>query len=126
MPATTSDIAASTNGIGFKVARCPSPVVDEAYATGRIPRLDGSTTPMNVYIPREQGDYLYSLVRDLRPDVTVEVGMANGLSTLFIAEALRENGKGRHVAIDPFQHSDWGGAGLALVRKAGLGDLVEL
>src|SRR5436309_13982133 len=66
---------ASTNSTGFKVGRCPSPVIDEVYTTRRIPRLDGSTCPMNVYIPREEGDFLYSLVRDLQPDVTVEVGM---------------------------------------------------
>jgi predicted O-methyltransferase YrrM len=110
----------------FIVRRCPSRVVEETYTTRTIPRADGTSIPMDVYIPREQGDYLYSLVRDLRPDITLEVGMANGLSSLFIAEALRENGVGRHIAIDPFQHSDWGGAGLALLRKAGLKDLVEL
>lgn len=124
----TTEIASQTTSAagGFRLQRCPSPLVEEVYTTRRIPRLDGSVAPMGVYVPREEGDYLYSLVRDLQPDVTVEVGMANGLSTLFIAEALRENGKGRHIAIDPFQHSDWGGAGLALVKQAGLDHLVEL
>jgi predicted O-methyltransferase YrrM len=110
----------------FRFRQCPAPILDEVYRARRIPRLDGSEVPMDVYIPREQGDFLYSLVNYLQPDVTVEIGMANGLSTIFIAEALRENGKGRHIAIDPFQYSDWGGAGLALVQKAGLGSLVEL
>jgi predicted O-methyltransferase YrrM len=81
---------------------------------------------MDVYIPREEGDYLYSLVRQLRPSRTVEVGMANGLSSVFIAQALRDNGVGRHTAIDPFQNSDWHGAGMALVAKAGLADVVDL
>src|SRR4051812_30088520 len=82
---------------------------------------------MNVYIPREEGDYLYSLVRADRPRVTVEVGMANGISTLFIAAGLRDNGDGgRHIAIDPFQASDWQNVGVGLARQAGLGDLVRL
>jgi predicted O-methyltransferase YrrM len=81
---------------------------------------------MEVYIPREEGDYLYSLVRHLRPSTTVEVGMANGLSTLFIAQALRENGHGQHIAIDPFQFTDWTGAGVALLRSAGLESVVRL
>jgi predicted O-methyltransferase YrrM len=106
--------------------RCPASAIEEAYTSRRLSKLDGTPIPMNVYIPREQGDFLYSLVRKLRPELTIEVGMANGLSTVFIAEALRQNGTGRHIAIDPFQHSDWGGAGMALVRKAGLESLVEL
>lgn len=110
----------------FRLTRCPSAAVEQVYATRRVPRADGSTVPMDVFIPREEGDFLYSLVRHLRPEVTVEVGMAYGLSTLFIAEALRDNGGGRHIAIDPFQWSDCGGAGVALVRSAGLEDYVKL
>lgn len=106
--------------------RCPSVTVEAVYASRQVPTSDGSRVPMDVYIPREEGDYLYSLVRHLRPTRTIEVGMANGLSTLFIAQALRDNEAGRHTAIDPFQNSDWHGAGMALVKNAGLADLVEL
>jgi predicted O-methyltransferase YrrM len=81
---------------------------------------------MNIYIPREQGDLLYSLVRLLQPERTVEIGMANGLSTLFLASGLEDNGAGHHVAIDPYQTTDWGGAALALLRNAGLDHRVEL
>ncbi len=81
---------------------------------------------MNVYIPREEGDYLYSLVRHARPTTSIEVGMANGLSTLFIAAALRDNGSGRHIAIDPFQTTAWRGAGTAVLRRAGLERFVEV
>jgi predicted O-methyltransferase YrrM len=105
---------------------CLSASLDEAYGTRRVPTLSSGDMPMDVYIPREQGDLLYSLVRKLRPQVSVEIGMANGLSTAFITQALHDNGTGRHIAIDPFQHSDWHGAGLALIRKARLENLVEL
>jgi predicted O-methyltransferase YrrM len=66
------------------------------------------------------------LQRAVRPTRTVEVGMANGLSTQFIAQALRENGAGRHLAIDPFQFTDWSGIGMAMLQHAELKDLVEL
>src|SRR6185312_3139045 len=52
--------------------------------------------------------------------------MANGISTCFIATALSENGGGRHIAIDPFQRTEWGGAGLALLEKAGVKSRAEL
>src|SRR5207245_1796399 len=57
---------------------------------------------------------------------SVEIGMANGFSTLFIAQALRENGIGRHIAIDPYQTADWGGAARVSLRRAGLDQLVEV
>lgn len=110
----------------LELQRCPLPLIEELYTTRILQLADGSQRPMNVYIPREEGDLLYSAVRHLRPDVTVEIGMANGLSSLFIAQALKDNGHGRHIAIDPFQHSDWGGAGLTSLRRAGLDRLVRL
>lgn len=110
----------------FRLSNCRHPTIERLYSERTVSRADGSSGLMDVYIPREQGDYLYSLVRSLRPSVTLEIGMANGLSTFFIAQALRENGHGRHIAIDPFQLSDWGGAGLTLLREAGLDSLVEL
>lgn len=101
-------------------------LVDELYAARTVPLADGGSAPMDVYIPREEGELLYALVRSLRPELSIEVGMANGLSTLFIAKALRDNAAGRHIAIDPFQSTHWRGAGLALLRRARLDSLVEL
>src|SRR4051794_20206306 len=109
----------------LKLLKCKNCTIEELYLRREVPHDDGTRRPMDVYIPREEGDFLYSLVRWLRPEVTVEIGMANGLSTLFIASGLSENGRGRHIAIDPFQSSDWGGAALALLRQAGLDALVE-
>src|SRR5688572_27094856 len=110
----------------FEVKPCPHPLVERLFSSRSIPLEWGGTTPLNVYIPRQQGDYLYSLVRHYRPATTVEVGMANGISTLFIAAALEENGKGQHVAIDPFQSTDWKGIGVGLVKQAGLSHRVRL
>jgi predicted O-methyltransferase YrrM len=110
----------------FRLERCGSRLIEELYSTRRIPLSDGGEKPMLAYIPREEGDYLYSLVRHLQPELTVEIGMAQGLSTLFITQALKENGRGRHIAIDPFQNSDWEGVGMAMIERAGLESLVEL
>lgn len=115
----------STNG-ALPLRRCPQPLVDVLYQARIVQLADGSTRSMDVYVPREQGDLLYSIVRHLRPETTVEIGMANGLSTLFIAQGLKDNGSGRHIAIDPFQNSDWGGAGFTSLRRAGLDSLVRL
>ena len=94
--------------------------VDRLYTERRLPLESGGWTAMNVWIPRDEGELLYSIIRELRPAQTIEIGLANGLSTLFITAALEANGTGEHVAIDPFQASDWNNVGIGLVRQAGL------
>jgi predicted O-methyltransferase YrrM len=108
------------------LVKCPSPGIEAAFNSRIIPTLNGSKRPMEVYIPRDQGDYLYSIIRHIRPQRTIEIGLANGLSAVFIGQALQDNGAGHHTAIDPFQYTEWQGAGIALLRAAGLPDVVDL
>ena len=112
------------------VAPCKHALIEAVYSSRTLPLVSGGTTPLNVYIPREEGDFLYSLVRHYRPAVTVEVGLANGLSALFLCAAHADNALGgRHIAIDPFQQTEWNNVGLGLLRQAGLDQafrLVEL
>jgi predicted O-methyltransferase YrrM len=52
----------------------------------------------DVYMPISAagGDLLYSLVRASRPETVVEFGMSYGISTVYLASALADNGTG-HV-----------------------------
>ena len=45
-------------------------------------------------------EYLYDVVRWLKPDVVVETGVYRGLSSAFMLAAMRENGRGRLFSID--------------------------
>ena len=101
-------------------------VAEEMFRSRRVVCGDGSTRPLDVYIPKSEGELLHQLVRETRPETTLEIGLANGISALLIAEALREQGFGRHIAIDPFQETDWGDAGLVALRQAGLDPLVSI
>jgi Methyltransferase domain len=47
-----------------------------------------------------EGVYLYSVLRQLRPEVAVETGVANGFSTAFALLALERNGTGRLHSVD--------------------------
>src|SRR5262245_13322805 len=95
---------------GFHLLSYDDALVQAIYRDREVALDEGGTAPIKGYIPRDEGDLLYSLVRHYRPGVTVEVGMANGTSTLFLAAAHRDNGpEGRHIAIDPFQHMEWRG-----------------
>lgn len=105
----------------MRIIECHHPLVDQIYASRTLPLEAGGTTPLNVYIPREQGNFLYSLVRHYKPSLTIEVGLANGLSALFISAAHADNAiDGQHIAIDPYQRSDWNNVGVGLLRQAGL------
>ena len=65
-------------------------------------------------------------IRDVRPGVAVEVGLAFGISTLYILEALKETDGAKLIGMDPAQHDNhWRGAGLHNIREAGYESLYE-
>jgi predicted O-methyltransferase YrrM len=105
------------------------------FAAGTVVTEAGEGRRLQSALDPIEGRHLYDLVRLNGFTRTLEVGMANGVSTLYIAQGVRDNlagapgpkGKGRpgHVAVDPFQRTQWGGAALVNLEKAGLRDLVE-
>ena len=68
---------------------------------------------------------LYNIVRKQKPKNTLEIGMAYGISTLSICQALRDNGIGYHVVIDPWERSRYKSIGLLNCEKAGLGNILR-
>ena len=50
---------------------------------------------------------LHGLVRSMKPAVCVEIGSARGRSACFIGLALKENGRGKLIAIDPHKPTEW-------------------
>lgn len=51
-------------------------------------------------IPFENGIYLYAILRELKPEIAVETGVCNGVSTAFFLQALNKNQKGKLYSID--------------------------
>ncbi len=68
-----------------------------------------------VSISREEGEYLFSFLKERQLRNTLEVGFSFGCSTAYIISATR----GSHIAIDCFQAA-WGDLGLANMEKLGL------
>lgn len=77
-------------------------------------------------IPPWLAENLYEIVRKHALKSTLEIGMAFGLSSLAICQALRDNGGGCHVAVDPYQSFTYKQAGIHNLERANLADLVEL
>jgi prolipoprotein diacylglyceryl transferase len=68
-------------------------------------------------------DFLKAIVKTLKPEVVVETGTFSGLSTLRIAEGLKENGVGRVITCeyDPKVYA----AAKARFNASGLGEWIE-
>jgi predicted O-methyltransferase YrrM len=100
-------------------------VLAELLDTRRVVARDGTSIPLHSEISIAEGAALQRLVREVRPQVTLEVGCGYGISALYICEALAEVGGRRHIVIDPDQLTDWKSAGLFTVERAGFGPLLD-
>jgi predicted O-methyltransferase YrrM len=110
------------------------PAIEDVLRSGTVATADGRVVRAHSYmhIPRDECELLYRQMAATRATQAIEVGMAFGISTLCLCDALRRNtrlevGKRPHlVVIDPFQHGDiWQGVGLEQIRSAGFSDVVE-
>lgn len=102
------------------------PLLQEILRTGQVHTVDGSEVlKVNSAVTPDVGLFLQDLIRLRKPKTVVEVGLAFGISALFICEALQECGGLRHIAIDAHQKTQWRGIGVNNLQLAGFGDLTE-
>jgi predicted O-methyltransferase YrrM len=117
-PERPDELAGATTGIEV--------TVDAIYARGSVPDAAGNAIDLAPHsVEPEEGAALRDLAAAEQAGRTIEVGLALGMSALFLCQAVLPRG-GRHVAIDPFQTESWNGAGLRTLREAGVEDLVEV
>jgi predicted O-methyltransferase YrrM len=73
-----------------------------------------------------EGAKLQEIVARVQPVVSLEIGLAYGVSALFICEALaRLRHRARHIICDPFQSTQWRGIGLRNLHEAGFEELID-
>jgi predicted O-methyltransferase YrrM len=100
--------------------------LDDAYGRGWVSDASGARVDLAPHsLERAQGEALRDLAIAELAERTIEVGLALGMSALFLCQAVLPRGV-RHVAIDPFQRESWNGAGLRTLREAGVEDMVEV
>lgn len=103
-----------------------NPTIAHIYETLLVEDADGNRIdPFPTSLTRDRALPLYHLIRKTGARKTLEVGMAYGLSTLFMCQAHQDNGGGDHTAIDPFQRSLYKSIGLLNVQRAGLDRLLR-
>lgn len=103
------------------------PLIEEIYRTRII--HDAAGQPRDAFpasLRYEDGQALYRVVKESGAKNSLEVGMAYGVSSLFILQALKENGGTYHASIDPWQEKWWQDIGLLNVQRGGFGDMHQL
>ena len=103
-------------------------VIGRVMREGRIATPDGTERALfPISIPSSEGEALRAWVERERAARTIEIGLAHGISALFICEGLIRAGRAeaRHVALDPNQVRGFSGGALQLLREAGVEELVE-
>jgi predicted O-methyltransferase YrrM len=87
----------------------------------------GQIITVRAHISETQGEMLQRIIAETKPRVSLEVGLAYGVSALFICDALKMVGGERHIVIDSHQMTEvWdGGAGLRNLKAAGYESLID-
>ena len=102
-------------------------ILAKILETGQFTGPDGQLLSVRAHISEAQGDMLQRIIREIKPRVSLEVGLAYGVSAMFICDALKSVGGERHIVIDSHQLTPvWNnGAGLNNLKLAGHESLIS-
>jgi predicted O-methyltransferase YrrM len=103
-------------------------LIQQILTSKEVETPDGRMISLNSAIDKDEGTLLLEIFKkDPSIRKTLEVGCAYGVSSLFIAEGLRDRVDAHHTIIDPFQNAQWEGVGIHNLRKSGFKnfDLIE-
>lgn len=94
----------------------PQELLNEAHRTGRVINARGVAIEAHSQISLIFSQALSAFVAKERPKTVVEIGMAQGFSTLAILSTLPDGGA--LISVDPFQDSEYDGAGKSQVARS--------
>lgn len=98
--------------------------LESMYA--RAPQTGADGRPVEIQsgtkIHYQKGAVLHDWHERIRPELSLETGLAYGFSTLFVLGCMKRHGYGHHVAVDPYQMAHFGGFGTTHARHLGMED----
>ena len=99
------------------------PIIEEIQSSGLTTLSDGTRVPVHSNMGPESARLIQIAIEATRPSTGIEVGLAFGMSTLFILDAMQSYGGGVLIGMDPAQRdATWQGGGLHNVKRAGFND----
>lgn len=103
-----------------------NPILSEIEKTGITELPSGAYVKLHSHIGPGSGRVIRHAIEIARPRLGCEVGLAFGVSSLYILDAMQKNGGGCLIGMDPAQYDNtWQGGGLYNVRRAGFADRYE-
>lgn len=95
-----------------------SEIVDEILKSDGFFLEDGNWYKLTSSISKVEADFLKGLINTCQPGATLEIGCAEGVSSMVICEAIgKEN---THTILDPNQSGHWKNVGVNNLKKSGL------
>lgn len=85
-------------------------ICERARSVNRVPEyqthIPGFTMFNDGGVENEVGEFLHSLVRIVKPDNVLETGVHKGISSSYMALAMKQNNRGRLAAVDLDLHPE--------------------
>ncbi|OGE19927.1 MAG: hypothetical protein A3J42_02010 [Candidatus Dadabacteria bacterium RIFCSPHIGHO2_12_FULL_53_21] len=102
-------------------------VLEEILSTGYTSTPEGQAIKVHGNIDQRKCIILTHLIQKFKPIISLEIGLAYGVSAIAICDALPKTAHSRHFIIDPHQNIKpvWGGIGLYNLNRAGFRNLIE-
>jgi len=104
----------------------------EIFKSKKVYGNDNEEIRLTSGVNPKEGFFMYNLLLNKKFTRCLEIGMANGISSLYICEALKKLYDSNELAIkkddfylmsiDPFQKTQWKNVALNNIKKAGLSD----
>jgi len=91
----------------------------EILSLGVVKDEAGTSFPLHSHTTVAQCEFLQEIMRRIDASICIEIGLAYGISSMFIGEALAGRSAARFISIDPFQAEEWKNIGLTNLKKCG-------
>jgi predicted O-methyltransferase YrrM len=96
-----------------------NPVLTELLATNTVRLPDGGVVPLHSHIPLFECQLMQQWLREQGCRRLIEIGLAYGISSLFLCDAIADRPDAIYHIIDPHQQRNWQGLGLHHLTQAG-------
>ncbi len=99
-----------------------NPVLEDIFRTQQFIGPDDQIHRLHSHLPDLECRLLQAWIAANPPGRVLEIGMAQGISSVAIAEALASLGKVHYDIVDPNQHTEWNSLGVWNLTRAGFAD----
>jgi predicted O-methyltransferase YrrM len=102
-----------------------NPVLTKLLANGTIKLPDGTSARLHSHIPAFECQIMQQWIQTHGCSRLIEIGLAYGISALYICDAIADQPQVSYHIIDPHQQRHWQGMGLRHLQEAGYAERIH-